>query len=83
MNITVTERRKFAERCGIEEQYLYQILTGRRPASPELSARIERESGGRLACEHLRPDLRWLRIPDAAWPHPSGRPALEIAPELL
>jgi len=41
---------------------------------------IERGSAGRAACEQLRPDVRWHRVPDAAWPwHPEGRPLIDVA----
>jgi len=42
---------------------------------------IERATEGRVTVEELRPDLagRWHRIPDPAWPHPQGRPLLDVA----
>lgn len=46
--------------------YLWQLATswqGRRP-SPELSARIERATGGAVRCEELRPDIPWTRGPN-------------------
>ena len=43
-------------------------------------APIERETG--VACEELRPDLRWYRVKDKTWPHPSGRPLLDVAAEV-
>lgn len=39
---------------------------------------IERATAGGLACEVLRPDVGWHRIPDAAWPHPGGRPLIDV-----
>lgn len=44
---------------------------------------LERATGGRASCEELRPDVRWARVPDADWPHPTGRPCIDVAaPEL-
>lgn len=40
---------------------------------------IERATSGRVTCEELRPDVRWQRVPDPAWPHPDGRPCLDVA----
>lgn len=41
---------------------------------------IERGSAGKATCEQLRPDVRWHRVPDAAWPwHPAGRPLIDVA----
>ena len=63
MNMTPNDRQALAERCGINEAYLYQVLSGRREPSPELCVTIERESFGAIK----RWDLRsgdWHRI----WP---------------
>ncbi|MEK8025021.1 transcriptional regulator [Pseudaquabacterium rugosum] len=38
---------------------------------------IERESG--TPVEELRPDVTWARIPDPTWPHPDGRPCIDVA----
>lgn len=40
---------------------------------------IERATSGRVSCEELRPDVRWHRVPDADWPHPGGRPLIDVA----
>jgi DNA-binding transcriptional regulator YdaS (Cro superfamily) len=46
--ITPDERRQLAEKVGINEQYLYQCLTGRREMSASEAVRVEMETGGRL-----------------------------------
>jgi DNA-binding transcriptional regulator YdaS (Cro superfamily) len=46
--ITPDERRQLAEKVGINEQYLYQCLTGRREMSASEAVRVEIESEGRL-----------------------------------
>lgn len=63
MNIKPTERQVLAQRCGVQDAYLYQVLTGRREASPELCVLIERESSKRITRQMLRPN-DWARI----WP---------------
>lgn len=63
----------------MHEQYLYQCLTGRRSAPAERCPSIERATEGRVSVEQLRPDVRWVRIPDPAWPHPEGRPCIDVA----
>lgn len=50
---------------------------GRVPA--DRCPQIERATDGRVTCEELRPDVRWARIPDPDWPHPDGRPAIDVA----
>lgn len=40
---------------------------------------IERETGGKWACEQLRPDVAWKRLPDPDWPwHSEGRPLIDV-----
>jgi DNA-binding transcriptional regulator YdaS (Cro superfamily) len=44
---------------------------------------LERAVHGKVPCEELRPDLRWFRVPDEAWPwHPSGRPCIDVARDM-
>lgn len=38
---------------------------------------IERATVGSVACEELRPDVQWVRIPDKTLPHPKGRPLVD------
>lgn len=58
-----------------------QWLTGVRAVPPDRCPAIERATDGRVTVEELRPDLagRWYRVPDPDWPHPKGRPLLDVA----
>jgi DNA-binding transcriptional regulator YdaS (Cro superfamily) len=38
---------------------------------------IERITG--VTCEELRPDVNWVRVKDKKWPHPQGRPLMDVA----
>jgi DNA-binding transcriptional regulator YdaS (Cro superfamily) len=81
--VTPSQRVKVAEAIGLNEQYLYQCLTGRRP-TPELHCPgIEREFNGEITVEELRPDVSWQRVPDPHWPHPKGRPCIDVAAPAL
>lgn len=40
---------------------------------------IERSTAGRFLVEALRPDIVWRRVPDPDWPHPAGRPCIDVA----
>lgn len=42
---------------------------------------IERETGGKVTCEELRPDVTWTRVRDRKWPHPDGRPLVDFGAE--
>ncbi len=61
------KRREVAERLGIEEQYLYQIIRGLRAPSPTLARQLHELDYG-FALQELRPDdweILWpeLKIP--------------------
>lgn len=55
------------------------MVSGTRPTPTDRCPAIERATEGRVTCEELRPDIRWHRIPDPAWPHAEGRPAIDVA----
>lgn len=47
---------------------------------PDRCPALERGTAGKYVCEALRPDVPWLRIPDAQWTwHPQGRPVIDTA----
>lgn len=71
-------RHAAARELGLNEQYLYQCLTGRRTAPIERCPGIERALQGAATVEQLRPDVRWVRVPDPDWPHPQGRPLADV-----
>lgn len=74
MHMTATDRKALAEQVGVDEQYLYQCLTGRKAMTPAEAVRVERESGHVVRRWHLRRD-DWHRI----WPELIGG---EGAPEV-
>lgn len=49
----------FAERCDSTPKYLLKIARGHGRVGTALAINIERESGGRVRCEDLRPDVDW------------------------
>ena len=40
---------------------------------------IEKATNGVRLCEDMQPGAPWLRVPDMHWPHPKGRPVLDVA----
>jgi DNA-binding transcriptional regulator YdaS (Cro superfamily) len=59
---TPAERKAFASSCGTIIEYLNHITAGRKQAGVSLAINIERESGGAVRCEELRPDVDWAYI---------------------
>lgn len=51
--------------------------SGRPP--PDRCPAIERATSGKHTVEQLRPDVRWVRVADPDWPHPDGRPCIDVA----
>lgn len=79
IQVPASERMRIAAAVRLNEQYLYQCFTRRRPTPSERCPAIERASEGRITVEQLRPDVCWLRVPDPHWPHPAGRPCIDVA----
>ncbi len=55
------------------------VLGWRGKPPPERCPDLERASSAKVTCEEMRPDVRWLRVPDPSWPHPAGRPCIDVA----
>lgn len=55
-----------------------QWISGRRRVPSARCPEIERLTDGQIPVELLRPDLRWHRKPQRSWPHPKGRPLLDV-----
>lgn len=62
------ERAGFAERCGTTEGHLRNVSYGYRTCAESLAIAIERESGGQIRVEDLRPDVDWAVIRGSAAP---------------
>lgn len=66
-----------ARMCGIKPPSVFEWR--QRGIPPARCPAIERAIEGRMTCEELRPDVRWIRAPDPDWPHPDGRPCVDVA----
>ena len=53
--------------------------------APDIDVVAEARSGVEALSmvEELRPDVHWIRVPDPDWPHPQGRPAIDVAAPAL
>ena len=75
MNITAAERRDLAKTVGVDEQYLYQCLTGRKDMRADEAVRVELQSGRQVRRWHLR-SSDWHRI----WPELIGTEGAPAVP---
>ena len=69
-----------ARLLGVAQPTVSEWLRGNRPVPHGTAADMERLSKGEVHADVVRPDARWERRKDKAWPwHPQGRPFLEVA----
>lgn len=80
--LSPAERATVAHGLGMHEQYLYQVLTNRKTLPAERCPAVERALYPQVTCDKLRPDVSWVRVPDPEWPHPNGRPCIDVAREV-
>lgn len=57
--LSVEEKTLFAEKCGASLTHIKFVAYGAKNASCELAMAIERESGGDVTAEDIRPDAPW------------------------
>ena len=62
MNMNAATRRAIAHQCGIGDDYLYQVLTGRKKGTAELCIQIEKITAGAVRCEDLMPRVDWAYL---------------------
>ena len=56
------ERQGFIQRCGTSESYLRKAISVGARIGENLCINIDRESGGAVRCEDLRPDVDWAYL---------------------
>jgi len=60
--LSTEEREALAKACGTTPGHLRNVSYGDRTCAEKLAIELERETGGRLRCEDLRPDVDWAVI---------------------
>jgi DNA-binding transcriptional regulator YdaS (Cro superfamily) len=70
---------QLAAAIGMHPVLISQWAHNARPVPSEHCPQLERATEGAVTCEEMRPDVTWVRIPDPDWPHPQGRPLLDVA----
>lgn len=61
-DLPADEQRRFCERCGTSLGYLRKAISKGQLIGEKLCINIERESGGEVLVESLRPDVDWAYI---------------------
>lgn len=51
----------------------------KRGVPPERRPDLELHYYPRFEVEQIKDGARWVRVPDPSWPHPGGRPCLDVA----
>lgn len=70
---------QLARRVRISAPFLWQCISGARRVPAGRCPSLELHSEGLMTAEELRPDVRWLRVPDKRWPrHLGGRPVPDL-----
>lgn len=77
------ERERFARGCGTSVGHLKNCLNGSKPMGSSLAVAIEKYTGGEFRADDLLPGTPFVRkrIPGVSWPHPKGKPLLDLLPE--
>lgn len=74
--ITAAQRIELAQALGINEQFLYQCLSGRRAMNPKQAVSVELATEGRLSRRMVRPNDWHLIWPELVTDeHPAPIPA--------
>ncbi|WP_083438206.1 transcriptional regulator [Caldimonas brevitalea] len=60
-------------------QFVSQLRKGERPVPQDLCPLIEKATKGEVTCEQLLGNVQWYRVRDKSWPHPAGRPLVDVA----
>ena len=61
-SLSPTEQSSFAARCGTTLGYLRKALSKKPRLGEVIVIALERESGGKVTCEGLRPDVDWAYL---------------------
>lgn len=66
-----SDREAFAIRCGTTERYMRKAASVGQRLRESVCINVERESGGRVRCEALRPDVDWAYLRATNCPAPT------------
>lgn len=58
-------------------QNVWPWTSGAAQWPPEVAQALERGTDGKVTVDRLCPHSIWVRVKDASWPHPKGRPLVD------
>ncbi len=61
-SLSPVEQNGFAERCGTSLGYLRKVISTGARLGESIVILIERESGGAVRCEEMRPEVDWAYL---------------------
>lgn len=67
-----------AATIGVAHPLMTQWGKGIRQMPADKAVAIELATDGAVTCEEMRPDVLWVRMRDRKWPHPKGRPLVDL-----
>ncbi|MBR0568383.1 helix-turn-helix domain-containing protein [Azoarcus sp. L1K30] len=70
-----TPQAKLAKAIGVPPVLVHQWAHGKRPVPAERCPAIEKETGGEVRCEDLRPDVDWAYLRGTSRSSPAGATA--------
>ena len=73
-------RIEFAAKCRTTYGHLRNVAYGQKPCAESLCINIERESGGAVPCESLRPDVDWAYLRGTGTTKAAESPAAAMHP---
>lgn len=62
LSIPMSERERLARACGTSYAHLRNVAYGSRTCGESLAINVDRETGGKVPCEALRPDVDWAYL---------------------
>lgn len=65
-SLPIDEREPFAKRCETTIGYLRNACSTGKRLGERIAINIERESGGAVRCEDMRPDVDWAYLRNSA-----------------
>jgi DNA-binding transcriptional regulator YdaS (Cro superfamily) len=68
-DLAVVDQQAFAQRCGTSLGYLRKAVSAGQKLGESLCISIDRESGGAVPCEALRPDVDWAYLRTGGAPY--------------